>query len=112
MLYLGLNIYLFVSWYITYETHPKYFYIREYVIGKGLAWARAPAALLNLNCMLILLPVCRNLLSYFRKACNVSSFAFILIHSRNLEIIYYLSCIYKYITFYSTCSCFTKLILI
>jgi len=70
MLYLGLNIYLFVSWYITYETHPRYFYIREYVIGKGLAWARAPAALLNLNCMLILLPVCRNLLSYFRKACN------------------------------------------
>ena len=85
MLYLGLNVYLFVSWYITYETHPKYFYIREFVIGKGLAWARAPAALLNLNCMLILLPVCRNLLSYFRKACNVSSSVLIFIHSRNLN---------------------------
>lgn len=32
----------------------------------ALAWARAPAAVLNFNCMLILLPVCRNLLSLIR----------------------------------------------
>ncbi|XP_025227731.1 cytochrome b-245 heavy chain isoform X2 [Theropithecus gelada] len=32
----------------------------------ALALARAPAACLNFNCMLILLPVCRNLLSFLR----------------------------------------------
>uniref|UniRef100_A0A8D3EBK8 NADPH oxidase 2 n=1 Tax=Scophthalmus maximus TaxID=52904 RepID=A0A8D3EBK8_SCOMX len=32
----------------------------------ALSWARAPAACLNFNCMLILLPVCRNLLSLLR----------------------------------------------
>uniref|UniRef100_A0A8C2JTM3 NADPH oxidase 2 n=1 Tax=Cyprinus carpio TaxID=7962 RepID=A0A8C2JTM3_CYPCA len=32
----------------------------------ALSWARAPAACLNFNCMLILLPVCRNLLSFLR----------------------------------------------
>uniref|UniRef100_A0A7N5ZTB6 FAD-binding FR-type domain-containing protein n=1 Tax=Anabas testudineus TaxID=64144 RepID=A0A7N5ZTB6_ANATE len=33
---------------------------------QALPWARAPAACLNFNCMLILLPVCRNLLSFLR----------------------------------------------
>ncbi|KAJ3584133.1 hypothetical protein NHX12_014629, partial [Muraenolepis orangiensis] len=33
---------------------------------QALSWARAPAACLNFNCMLILLPVCRNLLSILR----------------------------------------------
>ena len=32
----------------------------------GLAWARASAAVLNFNCMLILLTMCRNLLSSIR----------------------------------------------
>ncbi|XP_078265294.1 NADPH oxidase 2-like isoform X2 [Rhinoraja longicauda] len=36
----------------------------------ALAWARAPAACLNFNCMLILLPVCRNLLSFVRGTCG------------------------------------------
>ncbi|OWK55144.1 NADPH oxidase 3 [Lonchura striata] len=33
-----------------------------------LAWARASATCLNFNCMLILLPVCRNLISFLRGA--------------------------------------------
>ncbi|PIO33163.1 hypothetical protein AB205_0082470, partial [Aquarana catesbeiana] len=36
------------------------------IVISALAWARAPAACLNFNCLLILLPVCRNLLSFLR----------------------------------------------
>ncbi|MBN3299523.1 CY24B protein, partial [Amia calva] len=39
----------------------------------ALSWARAPAACLNFNCMLILLPVCRNLLSFLRGSCQCCS---------------------------------------
>ena len=38
-----------------------YFFLQE-----GLAFARASAAVLNFNCMLILLTMCRNLLSSIR----------------------------------------------
>uniref|UniRef100_A0A8B9FR53 FAD-binding FR-type domain-containing protein n=1 Tax=Amazona collaria TaxID=241587 RepID=A0A8B9FR53_9PSIT len=36
----------------------------------ALAWARASAKCLNFNSMLILLPVCRNLLSFLRGTCS------------------------------------------
>uniref|UniRef100_A0A803YF33 NADPH oxidase 1 n=1 Tax=Meleagris gallopavo TaxID=9103 RepID=A0A803YF33_MELGA len=36
----------------------------------ALAWARASAKCLNFNSMLILLPVCRNLLSFLRGSCS------------------------------------------
>uniref|UniRef100_A0A8C1I903 NADPH oxidase 2 n=1 Tax=Cyprinus carpio TaxID=7962 RepID=A0A8C1I903_CYPCA len=39
----------------------------------ALSWARAPAACLNFNCMLILLPVCRNLLSFLRGSIQYCS---------------------------------------
>uniref|UniRef100_A0AAQ5YZ97 NADPH oxidase 2 n=1 Tax=Amphiprion ocellaris TaxID=80972 RepID=A0AAQ5YZ97_AMPOC len=39
----------------------------------ALPWARAPAACLNFNCMLILLPVCRNLLSFLRGSIQCCS---------------------------------------
>ncbi|KAK3096832.1 hypothetical protein FSP39_003782, partial [Pinctada imbricata] len=37
----------------------------------ALAWARASAATLNLNCFLILLPVCRNLISFIRGSFKI-----------------------------------------
>lgn len=40
-------------------------------LQRALALARAPAACLNFNCMLILLPVCRNLLSFLRGSSAV-----------------------------------------
>uniref|UniRef100_A0A8C5DM21 NADPH oxidase 2 n=1 Tax=Gouania willdenowi TaxID=441366 RepID=A0A8C5DM21_GOUWI len=43
------------------------------VVGHALPWARAPAACLNFNCMLILLPVCRNLLSFLRGSIQCCS---------------------------------------
>uniref|UniRef100_A0A3P8UQ53 NADPH oxidase 1 n=1 Tax=Cynoglossus semilaevis TaxID=244447 RepID=A0A3P8UQ53_CYNSE len=62
---MGVNIFLFVWYYFYYDLGDEFFYTRH-LLGSALAWARAPAAVLNFNCMLILLPVCRNLLSLIR----------------------------------------------
>uniref|UniRef100_A0A8C5IID4 NADPH oxidase 3 n=1 Tax=Junco hyemalis TaxID=40217 RepID=A0A8C5IID4_JUNHY len=50
-----------------YEDDNAYIYTRI-MLGSTLAWARASATCLNFNCMLILLPVCRNLISFLRGA--------------------------------------------
>ncbi|XP_055987175.1 cytochrome b-245 heavy chain [Sorex fumeus] len=65
LLWLGINVYLFVKYYMVYALQDNYYYTRR-LLGSALAFARAPAACLNFNCMLILLPVCRNLLSFLR----------------------------------------------
>ncbi|XP_033829504.1 NADPH oxidase 1 [Periophthalmus magnuspinnatus] len=65
ILWMGINIFLFVWYYFVYDLGDDYIYTRH-LLGSALAWARAPAAVLNFNCMLILLPVCRNLLSLLR----------------------------------------------
>ncbi|XP_059911588.1 cytochrome b-245 heavy chain-like [Gadus macrocephalus] len=64
LVWLGINAFLFVQFYLVFLT-DKWFYTRA-ILGDALSWARAPAACLNFNCMLILLPVCRNLLSMLR----------------------------------------------
>ncbi|XP_072901673.1 cytochrome b-245 heavy chain [Hemitrygon akajei] len=69
LVWLGINAFLFVNYFFVYEDGPKFYYTRE-LVGSALAWARAPAACLNFNCMLILLPVCRNLLSFIRGSCG------------------------------------------
>ncbi|GAA6095276.1 NADPH oxidase 1 [Tachysurus ichikawai] len=65
VVWMGINIFLFVRFYLLYDLGSQYYYTRV-LIGSALSWARAPAAVLNFNCMLILLPVCRNLLSLIR----------------------------------------------
>ncbi|XP_046876563.1 NADPH oxidase 1 [Hypomesus transpacificus] len=65
VVWMAINIFLFVWFFFIYELGDQYFYTRH-ILGTALAWARAPAAVLNFNCMLILLPVCRNLLSLLR----------------------------------------------
>ncbi|XP_044090776.1 NADPH oxidase 1 isoform X2 [Neovison vison] len=70
--WLGLNIFLFVHAFQSYEKADKYYYTRE-ILGSALAWARASARCLNFNSMLILLPVCRNLLSFLRGTCSFCS---------------------------------------
>uniref|UniRef100_A0A8C5PKH3 NADPH oxidase 1 n=1 Tax=Leptobrachium leishanense TaxID=445787 RepID=A0A8C5PKH3_9ANUR len=67
--WLGLNIFLFVYFFMIFEKGKKYAYTRV-LLGSALAWARGSAACLNFNCLLILLPVCRNLLSFLRGACS------------------------------------------
>lgn len=64
LVWLGINAFLFVHFYMAFLTQ-RWFYTRV-LLGHALSWARAPAACLNFNCMLILLPVCRNLLSFIR----------------------------------------------
>uniref|UniRef100_A0A8C8SYJ6 NADPH oxidase 3 n=1 Tax=Pelusios castaneus TaxID=367368 RepID=A0A8C8SYJ6_9SAUR len=49
-----------------YEKDDAYLYTRI-MLGSTLAWARASATCLNFNCMLILLPVSRNLISFIRR---------------------------------------------
>ncbi|KAM8753018.1 NADPH oxidase 1 [Rhynchonycteris naso] len=70
VIWLGMNVFLFVHAFLSYEKGDKYFYTRE-ILGSALAWARASARCLNFNSMLILLPMCRNLLSFLRGACSL-----------------------------------------
>ncbi|KAJ7342129.1 hypothetical protein JRQ81_009078 [Phrynocephalus forsythii] len=65
VLWLGINVFLFVDTYIWYEDADAYLYTRV-MLGSTLAWARASATCLNFNCLLILLPVSRNLVSFLR----------------------------------------------
>ncbi|NWQ86701.1 NOX3 oxidase, partial [Burhinus bistriatus] len=65
--WLGLNFYLFIDTFHWYEDEDAYIYTRI-MLGSTLAWARASATCLNFNCMLILLPVSRNLISFLRGA--------------------------------------------
>ncbi|XP_062039803.1 NADPH oxidase 1 isoform X2 [Lepus europaeus] len=72
VIWFGLNVFLFVQAFLQYETDDKYYYTRE-ILGSALAWARASARCLNYNSMLILVPVCRNLLSFVRGTCSFCS---------------------------------------
>ncbi|XP_068104134.1 NADPH oxidase 1 isoform X2 [Hyperolius riggenbachi] len=67
--WLGMNIFLFTYYFLIYENGRSYSYTR-FILGSALAWARGSAACLNFNCLLILLPVCRNLLSFLRGTCS------------------------------------------
>ncbi|KAM4818664.1 LOW QUALITY PROTEIN: NADPH oxidase 1 [Thomomys bottae] len=69
VVWLGLNVYLFVSAFLYFEKNEKYYYTRQ-ILGTALAVARASARCLNFNTMLILVPVCRNLLSFLRGTCS------------------------------------------
>ncbi|KAM3930885.1 NADPH oxidase 3 [Leptodactylus fuscus] len=63
--WLGLNAYLFIDTFIWYDNSDMYYYTRV-ILGSTLAWARASAMCLNFNCMLLILPVCRNFVSLLR----------------------------------------------
>lgn len=62
------NIALFIGFFIQFETFDQYFYFRV-ISRQGLVFARAPASVINFNSLLILLPVCRNLISIIRGTC-------------------------------------------
>ncbi|XP_047590019.1 NADPH oxidase 3 [Lutra lutra] len=65
LLWLGVNLYLFIDTFCWYEEEESFLYTRV-ILGSTLAWARASAVCLNFNCMLILLPISRNLISFMR----------------------------------------------
>lgn len=65
LVWLGLNAFIFAHYYGIYDKGERYRYTRV-LLGTALALARGSAACLNFNCMLILIPVCRNLISLLR----------------------------------------------
>nr|XP_015209396.1 PREDICTED: NADPH oxidase 3 [Lepisosteus oculatus] len=68
VLWLGLNVLLFATTFLSYSGDEAYTYTRA-MLGSGLAWARASAACINLNGTAILLPVSRNFISFLRGSC-------------------------------------------
>ncbi|KNC81337.1 hypothetical protein SARC_06335 [Sphaeroforma arctica JP610] len=66
-LWMGANIGLFVYTFWLFETADIHV-LMVACMGSSLSLAKASAATLNLNSALILLPVCRNLVSYLRGA--------------------------------------------
>ncbi|CAL1532803.1 unnamed protein product [Lymnaea stagnalis] len=68
-LWLVINAIIFAVTFISYRDGEEYFYLRS-LVGTSLCWARGSAACLNFNVMLILLPVCRKILSFIRGSCK------------------------------------------
>ncbi|XP_039276082.1 NADPH oxidase 4 [Nilaparvata lugens] len=84
MLWILINILVFLKTYQYYSTEDEYFYLRL-ILGKGLGIARGSAAVIMINCFLVLLPVCQTLNLLVHKM--VSRFLrYIVIHwFNNLE---------------------------
>ncbi|KAJ3590312.1 hypothetical protein NHX12_008265 [Muraenolepis orangiensis] len=72
ILWLGANTWLFVRTFLMYSTGQQYYYLYK-MLGLGLCISRASASVLNLNCSLVLLPMCRSLLTCLRGTHAVSS---------------------------------------
>ncbi|XP_021102856.1 NADPH oxidase 4 isoform X2 [Heterocephalus glaber] len=72
LVWLSLNVLLFWKTFLLYNQGPEYHYLHQ-MLGLGLCLSRASAAVLNLNCSLILLPMCRTLLAYLRGSQKVPS---------------------------------------
>ncbi|XP_036779149.1 NADPH oxidase 4 isoform X4 [Manis pentadactyla] len=71
-IWLSLNVLLFWKTFLLYNQGPEYHYLHQ-MLGLGLCLSRASASVLNLNCSLILLPMCRTLLAYLRGSQKVPS---------------------------------------
>uniref|UniRef100_A0A8C9D956 NADPH oxidase 4 n=1 Tax=Panthera leo TaxID=9689 RepID=A0A8C9D956_PANLE len=70
--WLSLNVLLFWKTFLLYNQGQEYHYLHQ-MLGLGLCLSRASASVLNLNCSLILLPMCRTLLAYLRGSQKVPS---------------------------------------
>lgn len=66
IIWVCIQIGLFSYYFYYFYTDVRFTYTRR-ILRIALAFARAPANCLNFNCMLILLPVCRNLISFSRN---------------------------------------------
>ncbi|XP_053165386.1 NADPH oxidase 4 isoform X3 [Hemicordylus capensis] len=72
LLWLSLNVGLFWKTFWLYFREPQYYYLHQ-MLGLGLCLSRASASVLNLNCSLVLLPMCRILLAFLRGSRKVTS---------------------------------------
>ncbi|XP_062511331.1 uncharacterized protein LOC134187231 [Corticium candelabrum] len=69
-LWLATNFGLFLGFFLKFYENNEYYYLRKLLLAGALGTARGAAACLNFNCMLVLFPVCRNLISLFRGSCR------------------------------------------
>uniref|UniRef100_H2T6D9 NADPH oxidase 4 n=1 Tax=Takifugu rubripes TaxID=31033 RepID=H2T6D9_TAKRU len=65
MLWLGVNTWMFLNTFLLFSSGEQYYYLYK-MLGLGLCISRASASVLNLNCSLVLLPMCRSLLKFIR----------------------------------------------
>ncbi|XP_036601538.1 NADPH oxidase 4 isoform X2 [Trichosurus vulpecula] len=72
LIWLSLNVLLFWKTFLLYYQGPEYYYLHQ-MLGLGLCLSRASASVLNFNCSLILLPMCRTLLAFLRGSQKVAS---------------------------------------
>ncbi|XP_051962694.1 NADPH oxidase 4 [Xyrauchen texanus] len=71
MVWVGVNIWLFWRTFMLYCSGVQYYYLHK-MLGLGLCISRASASVLNFNCSLVLLPMCRSLLTFIRGSQRVT----------------------------------------
>ncbi|XP_066535289.1 NADPH oxidase 4 isoform X2 [Hoplias malabaricus] len=72
VIWFSVSVWLFWRTFFLYSTGPQYFYLHQ-MLGLGLCVSRASASVLNLNCSLVLLPMCRSVLTALRGTHTVRS---------------------------------------
>ncbi|XP_057207064.1 NADPH oxidase 4 [Triplophysa rosa] len=72
MVWVGVNVFLFWRTFMLYYSGAQYYYLHK-MLGLGLCISRASASVLNLNCSLVLLPMCRSVLTLLRASQRVTS---------------------------------------
>ncbi|XP_044130013.1 NADPH oxidase 4-like [Bufo gargarizans] len=70
--WLAVNTLIFWRTFSRYYSGPQYHYLRQ-MLGLGLCISRASASVLNFNCSLVLLPMCRTLLAVVRRSRRIVS---------------------------------------
>ncbi|GCB64560.1 hypothetical protein scyTo_0007555 [Scyliorhinus torazame] len=70
--WLSINVLLFWKTFTLYYYGAQYYYLHR-MLGLGLCISRASASVLNMNCSLVLLPMCRTLLAFLRGSHKFTS---------------------------------------
>jgi len=79
------NILLFWTNYRAYKGQPQYYYLHS-MLGSGLCTSRGSGAVLNVNCALILIPVCKWSATFMRRWCVSGSAGSIFNHAKVVHI--------------------------
>ncbi|XP_049323051.1 NADPH oxidase 4 [Astyanax mexicanus] len=72
VVWVAVSAWLFWRTFRLFSSGPQYYYLHQ-MLGLGLCISRASASVLNLNCSLVLLPMCRSILTVLRGTQQVNS---------------------------------------